>query len=723
MIAAVLPDPGRATRPARAQPEALLRQAEIRGERMAALFRIIIFLTLLLVVGLTDGGLHRFDISFWTALYGVGTLVGLLLAWQGVFHPAIAYGFATFDIVLVAIQLLLLTRAIGMPPTHSLAMPVAALVFVIMVHAAMRYRPWLVIYAAGLFVLTIQAAVPFFTTHDNLSVPVMAMHHGDAPGEFLLFQVLPITIIGLCAVILFVTVQRTRRLLLESIRHADRGAKLARYFSPELGERLAAGSDEHLLAGSRQRAAALFVDLRGFTALAEAMDPRELGTFLSQFRSRLSRPVFAHAGTIDKFIGDAIMAVFGAPLQRPDDGRRAVLCALEMIETTARWSEERQRAGLPAVAVGIGGHYGEVFAGVLGDERLLEYTVIGDTVNVAERLEQLTRRLDSPLVVSASLLAAAGASAAAGRWQHLNPQALPGHTEAVEAFALAAFESPLPDATGFKRGSSGAGQGNPDRKSITMNASSHPRDLGADGPRAWTTRRGFVAAMSLAGVSLYGLWAAYGAAPLVFRRAAPDNGHGRGDAAPEGLGHGGHGAAMTGPSPEEFRRLVDEFIARHQLPDGSVAPDAALAHESPAAAEGAQHAPAHGAGHGAHGGAPPTTGEGPGEAHGSTAALVRDEVAAATAPVEVYLAVQQWLFEPTVLRLRPGVPYRFRIMALDVSHGASLQLGRGSHIIRLRPGVMAERELTFTRPGEYLVYCTVYCGLGHDHMSATIIVA
>ena len=69
MIAEVLPDPGRATRPARAEPEALLRQAEIRGERMAALFRIIIFLTLLLVVGLTDGGLHRFDISFWTALY------------------------------------------------------------------------------------------------------------------------------------------------------------------------------------------------------------------------------------------------------------------------------------------------------------------------------------------------------------------------------------------------------------------------------------------------------------------------------------------------------------------------------------------------------------------------------------------------------------------------------------------------------------------------------
>jgi cytochrome c oxidase subunit II len=250
-----------------------------------------------------------------------------------------------------------------------------------------------------------------------------------------------------------------------------------------------------------------------------------------------------------------------------------------------------------------------------------------------------------------------------------------------------------------------------------MRTSSHDLDPRADRRRAWTTRRGFVAGTSLAGVSLYGLWAAYGAAPLSLWGMEPEDAHGPADAAPKGLGHGGHGAAMTGPSPEEFRRLVDEFIARHQLPDGSVAPDAAIAHESPAAAEGAQHAPVHGAGHGAHS-APPTAGEG----HGITEGSVESDTAA-TAPADVYLAVQQWLFEPTVLRLRRGVPYRFRIMALDVSHGASLQLGRGSRIIRLRPGVLAERELTFTRPGEYLVYCTVYCGLGHDHMSATIVVA
>jgi cytochrome c oxidase subunit II len=221
-----------------------------------------------------------------------------------------------------------------------------------------------------------------------------------------------------------------------------------------------------------------------------------------------------------------------------------------------------------------------------------------------------------------------------------------------------------------------------------MTGTPQSHDPGAAARRSLTTRRGFVAALSLTGVSLYGLWAAYGAAPLTFGRDPHD-------AAPHGGGHGGHGAAAGGPSPEEFRRLVEDFIARHGLPDGSVAPDATAA--------AADHAAAGHDAHAAHGPGP--------------------EAPPAAAPVEVYLAVQQWFFEPAVLRLRAGVPYRFRMMALDVSHGASLQLGRGSHVIRLRPRVLAERELTFTRPGEHLVYCTIYCGLGHDHMSATLVVS
>ena len=212
------------------------------------------------------------------------------------------------------------------------------------------------------------------------------------------------------------------------------------------------------------------------------------------------------------------------------------------------------------------------------------------------------------------------------------------------------------------------------------------------GPGSLSTRRSFIAAASLGAVSLYGLWAAYGAAP--FRLFGGDE-HGDGqEPAAESGEHGGHGAAARGPTVGEFRHNTEAFIARHRQADGSVDVGAASGEAQPAS-----HS-AHGAGHEA----PPIV------------------TAAPAGPTDVYLLVQQWSFEPDVLRLRAGVPYRFRMMAVDVAHGASLQLGPASRIVRLRQGILVEQELTFTRPGEYLVYCTLYCGIGHDRMSGRIVV-
>jgi heme/copper-type cytochrome/quinol oxidase subunit 2 len=167
----------------------------------------------------------------------------------------------------------------------------------------------------------------------------------------------------------------------------------------------------------------------------------------------------------------------------------------------------------------------------------------------------------------------------------------------------------------------------------------------------------------------------------------------------EAGGHGGHGS-VSGPTPDEFRRLTEEFVARHRQRDGTV-------RVSDNAAHGAQPSP-HDDGHGGHAG------------HGMPAA---PEPVTLAATADVYLMAEQWSFEPAHLQLDVDRPYRFRMMAVDASHGASLQLGNGSQIIRLRRGIVVERELTFTRRGEYLLYCTVYCGAGHDRMSGKIIVA
>lgn len=207
--------------------------------------------------------------------------------------------------------------------------------------------------------------------------------------------------------------------------------------------------------------------------------------------------------------------------------------------------------------------------------------------------------------------------------------------------------------------------------------------------RHLTTRRGFVAALGFGAVSLYGAWAAYGAAPLPFashRKPAAD---------PQATGeHDGHGTAptaqpedhaATGMAPEEFRAGHDRFVRNYAQADGSVDPHAGDAHAH------------HGGGHGHSG----TAGE----------------------PVDVFLMAQRFAYSPDTIRLRAGQPYRFRMMADDVTHGASIQLGGASRIIRLRPGAVSEQTITFTRPGEYLVYCTVYCGPAHDAMHGRIVVA
>ena len=239
----------------------------------------------------------------------------------------------------------------------------------------------------------------------------------------------------------------------------------------------------------------------------------------------------------------------------------------------------------------------------------------------------------------------------------------------------------------------------------------------ASTPRPLTTRRGFIAAASLGAVSLYGLWAAFGAAPFRLSLGS-DAAHDDHGVPPEPQaasgGHGGHSAA-TGPTPEEFRRRTEEFIARFELPDGSVEPG-----DTPATAPSDPHA-GHGSGPTPRAPADPHVGHGGGRDAPEPAAEAA--VTMSGAPVHVYVLAQQWSFEPTVLRLKSDIAYRFRMMATDISHGASLQLGVGSQIVRLRRGVMVEREMTFTRPGTYLVYCTVYCGLGHDRMAGTIIVA
>ncbi len=128
----------------------------------------------------------------------------------------------------------------------------------------------------------------------------------------------------------------------------------------------------------------------------------------------LGGEVFEHSGTLDKYLGDGLMATFGTPRPTPRDGTNALRAALGMIDAIERWNAERTATGQAAVRMGVGVHYGPVIIGDIGDERRLEYAVIGDAVNVASRVEHLTRDLGSPLLVSQELAEAVKAENAGG---------------------------------------------------------------------------------------------------------------------------------------------------------------------------------------------------------------------------------------------------------------------------------------------------------------------
>src|SRR5438477_12183036 len=215
---------------------------------------------------------------------------------------------------------------------------------------------------------------------------------------------------------------------------------LARYFSPNIVELLAA-RDEPLGAVRRQTVAVLFLDIVGFTRMAERMPPEAVVTMLRQFHERMTAQIFACGGTVEKYIGDAIFAVFGLPNAGPQDASNALRCAEGMLAALDAWNKERAEAGESPVAIGIGLNYGPAVVGDVGSAHGLSFTVIGDTVNTASRLQGLTRSLDTPLVVGDALVEAiaAGSSAETAlleRFQDQGNQELRGRTEPVRIWPL-----------------------------------------------------------------------------------------------------------------------------------------------------------------------------------------------------------------------------------------------------------------------------------------------
>jgi PAS domain S-box-containing protein len=190
----------------------------------------------------------------------------------------------------------------------------------------------------------------------------------------------------------------------EAARESDRKkANLARYFSPTMVETLAE-RDHPLGPVRRQEIAVLFVDIVGFVAISESLAPERVVALLRSFYRRMAKVIFAQGGSIEKFSGDALMALFGVPSPTEQEGTNALHSAINMIDETALWNEKRIKAGRSPINVGVSVNFGMAVLGDIGTRQSMSFTAIGDTVNTASRMQELCRSLKSRLVVSQSLV-------------------------------------------------------------------------------------------------------------------------------------------------------------------------------------------------------------------------------------------------------------------------------------------------------------------------------
>ncbi len=173
-----------------------------------------------------------------------------------------------------------------------------------------------------------------------------------------------------------------------------------RYVTQEVVNELIDNPEALALGGKRKEVTILFSDIRGFTSMSEKMKPEEVVHILNEYFSAMIEIIFKYEGTLDKFIGDAIMAVFGAPVAHPDDPQRALRTAVEMREELKKLQEKWKGEGRPAFDIGIGINTGEVVAGNIGSSERMDYTVIGDNVNLASRLESLNKEHQTHILIS-----------------------------------------------------------------------------------------------------------------------------------------------------------------------------------------------------------------------------------------------------------------------------------------------------------------------------------
>lgn len=421
----------------------LLRKADLEAERQVSYVRIatggVLYVILWLLAGPEDFAakasaamIHIARASLFILF--ISGVLALALVILGRWRSWMAYVTVTIDVGVVLANLAMNAWSIGLSGDFVSAYPAASAIPLVLVTSIVRMRPRVQAYTGILIVsgaLLIAVGQGHLGYEERLPLvgPLALMFGENAnTARFLI-------LVGM-ALITWLAAVRGRRQLLRAVEETRRRVNLGRYLPSELSQLLADRSMSELKKGSRKRVGLLFVDIRNSTSMEESLEAADVSRLINGFRDRLTGIASRHDVIIDKFIGDGAFLVTGILQSEDDDAARIIACAEDIVMAMANWSAEREAMGEPPVRIGAGIHFGEAFVGAIGNDDRLEFTVLGDAVNVAARLEHMTKTAGTPLLISADALTAAGVTEPPTQgYRFIGHETLRGRAEPVSIYA------------------------------------------------------------------------------------------------------------------------------------------------------------------------------------------------------------------------------------------------------------------------------------------------
>jgi len=421
--------------------EELLTDKEIRG------LRITFFVKILFLISLIPSSFSP-EASLIEKAFGSGLSITLILITVVLLFllrkrkKLILIGAigAMIDVLVIGMLPIIWYLSVGgseVSPAYLLKtmLPIIAIALIIINSLAIRPLYPLIVSAGyflvhvGLFIFASQDERIIFTY--NFVEGVL----GESVHSFM-FWVTAIVILFLGGILAFLT-HVFRKTIHEAVYLEKANFQMQRYFSPAVANKISKAEEDFLQpGGQRQNVAVMFCDIRGFTSLSEKLSPEEVVELLSEYHSKMVEIIFHYGGTLDKFIGDGIMATFGTPEVSPDDVERAVKSGIEMRNTLHQLNKDREIRGLNKIQHGVGIHFGPAIIGNIGTVNRLEYTVIGDTVNVASRIESACGELKENFLISRTVKEKIGDEVQMREIGNINVK---GKSKPIQVFAVDGF--------------------------------------------------------------------------------------------------------------------------------------------------------------------------------------------------------------------------------------------------------------------------------------------